>query len=315
MVCGQPPFVAESPSEVIVMHLTAPPAPLRKLEPNVHPALEALVMRCLQKNPDQRPQTMDEVARELDRIAGQPRPTPEPIVSGHTPTDLDARMRRTGTSVPTGFTTLSSSTGERVAPVTRSRTTRLTLILAGALVAAAIPTAILLSRGNDAGVVTPAPAPIRAAAPEATTITLTIDSDPTGADVYRAADGVLLGKTPHVETLPKGAGAAVYLLKLDGYDDTKIAVPLAKDGLARPKMNARPVVVAPAPVPVIAAPVVEPPVAGETKPTKPRDRKHGKPETPAVAAPAPVKVEPPKPEPAKPPVKPGVEAKDGTLPF
>jgi len=66
MLAGAPPFSARSPQALIAAHLVEPPAPLATRRPDVPPALAALVMRCLEKDPARRPQTADEVLAGLD---------------------------------------------------------------------------------------------------------------------------------------------------------------------------------------------------------------------------------------------------------
>src|SRR6478672_4553237 len=68
LLTGSPPFGGRPPHEILSAHLTEQPAPLETRAPDVPPALAALVMKCLAKNPADRPQTADEVARALDRI-------------------------------------------------------------------------------------------------------------------------------------------------------------------------------------------------------------------------------------------------------
>lgn len=53
-------------------------------------------------------------------------------------------------------------------------------------------------------------------------VTLVIESDPPGADVYRAFDGVLVGRTRYETKMAPITGKAVYVLKLDGYDDERV---------------------------------------------------------------------------------------------
>jgi len=67
LCCGQPPFVAEGLGDLIVAHIAQPPP-----EPEgVTPAVRALLLACLTKDPARRPQSMSEVARMLAE-AGAP---------------------------------------------------------------------------------------------------------------------------------------------------------------------------------------------------------------------------------------------------
>jgi len=69
MLIGRPPFYAEQSIDVIVKHMKEPPQPFGAARPELDiPAeVEALVMKCLAKKPDDRYQSMDEL---LEAIRG-----------------------------------------------------------------------------------------------------------------------------------------------------------------------------------------------------------------------------------------------------
>ncbi|HNF98765.1 MAG TPA: protein kinase, partial [Pseudomonadota bacterium] len=69
MLSGQPPFIANSGSEVMALHILATPRPLNELAPNVPPEVVDLVHQMLQKVPADRPSILV-VTRELRRILG-----------------------------------------------------------------------------------------------------------------------------------------------------------------------------------------------------------------------------------------------------
>ena len=54
MAVGQRPFAAKSSSEVLEMHRNLPPPDPRQIEPDIHPFLADLILRCLEKDPDRR---------------------------------------------------------------------------------------------------------------------------------------------------------------------------------------------------------------------------------------------------------------------
>jgi serine/threonine protein kinase len=64
MFSGKLPFSRKSHVELLHDHISAPPPPLSSLLPTP-PKLEALVSRCLEKDPAGRPQSMEEIRREL----------------------------------------------------------------------------------------------------------------------------------------------------------------------------------------------------------------------------------------------------------
>jgi tetratricopeptide (TPR) repeat protein len=69
MLCGRPPFSGMSPQQVLAAHVTLPPAPLSGQRTSVSPALNALVMRCLEKKPADRVQTAAEMLTQLQAMA------------------------------------------------------------------------------------------------------------------------------------------------------------------------------------------------------------------------------------------------------
>ncbi|RIV38973.1 Stk1 family PASTA domain-containing Ser/Thr kinase [Micromonospora radicis] len=73
LVCGHPPFVGDSPVSVAYQHVReAPPTP-SDLNPDVTPAVDAIVLKALSKNPLNRYQSAGEMRADLLRAAaGRP---------------------------------------------------------------------------------------------------------------------------------------------------------------------------------------------------------------------------------------------------
>lgn len=69
MLTGQLVFDAETSASMMAAHLrdTATP-PSKRTETKIPPALDELVVACLSKDPEERPQTMDELRARLDAI-------------------------------------------------------------------------------------------------------------------------------------------------------------------------------------------------------------------------------------------------------
>ena len=68
VLTGQPPFVGRTASNLLAAHVNEPPEAVSKRRPSLPPALAALIMRCLEKRPADRPQTAAEVVHLLDDI-------------------------------------------------------------------------------------------------------------------------------------------------------------------------------------------------------------------------------------------------------
>ncbi|MGW1056423.1 Stk1 family PASTA domain-containing Ser/Thr kinase [Micromonospora rubida] len=73
LVCGHPPFVGDSPVSVAYQHVReAPPTP-SDINPDVTPAIDAIVLKALSKNPLNRYQSAGEMRADLLRAAaGRP---------------------------------------------------------------------------------------------------------------------------------------------------------------------------------------------------------------------------------------------------
>ena len=78
---GEVPFLSDELVKVMAMHLSDPPKPLNSVRDDLHfsQALEEVVYKSLQKNPDQRYQTMEEFSAALELAAKTPDPAPEMV--------------------------------------------------------------------------------------------------------------------------------------------------------------------------------------------------------------------------------------------
>ena len=110
LLAGQPPFAGPDAQAVLAAHVTRPPVPLRVLRPAVPVALEVLVMRCLEKNAADRPQSAEEVLDALEKIpsaegdAGVRRP------ASSTPPTLSEQLRRAHPATTIGLYLLAAAT-------------------------------------------------------------------------------------------------------------------------------------------------------------------------------------------------------------
>jgi serine/threonine-protein kinase len=66
LLTGRPPFEYDRPLKVIIAHSHEAPQPLSELAPDVPRDVHDIVMRCLEKNPDDRFQDADHLAIALE---------------------------------------------------------------------------------------------------------------------------------------------------------------------------------------------------------------------------------------------------------
>src|SRR5688572_5714426 len=121
-LAGKNPFHGRAPHALLAAHLSEQPPSLAELRPDTPPALASLVMRCLEKSPDLRPQNAQQILTTLDDPA---------VLSGEL-----------GPSTITGATTAARSSASR-----RRRFVVLAAIATAILGATA--TAILVRRDAD----------------------------------------------------------------------------------------------------------------------------------------------------------------------
>jgi tetratricopeptide (TPR) repeat protein/tRNA A-37 threonylcarbamoyl transferase component Bud32 len=68
LLAGRPPFQADSSTKLVAAHLGEVPRDVAELRPDCPPLLAELVMRCLAKDADDRPQHAGDLVRVLDTI-------------------------------------------------------------------------------------------------------------------------------------------------------------------------------------------------------------------------------------------------------
>ena len=65
MLTGQAPFAGKSPQQLLAAHVMEKPVPVAERRAGIPPMLASLVMRCLEKEPSERPQSASEIATAL----------------------------------------------------------------------------------------------------------------------------------------------------------------------------------------------------------------------------------------------------------
>jgi serine/threonine protein kinase len=69
MLSGKTPFEGENFMEILHKKATTMPAPLSAVRNDVPPQLEAIIMRAMAREPDERPRSMEDLDRELQNLA------------------------------------------------------------------------------------------------------------------------------------------------------------------------------------------------------------------------------------------------------
>ena len=89
MLTGKPPFAGKNPIQTVVMHLNEEPLPPSNLmhSTDIPKGLESTIMRCLEKDAEQRYQSMEQVAADLRLIASGQAPK-QKKKKGKKPIDL-----------------------------------------------------------------------------------------------------------------------------------------------------------------------------------------------------------------------------------
>jgi serine/threonine protein kinase len=259
MLCGQPPFVSEGFGELVNMHLNvAAPAPSSQ-NPDISPNIDAIVLKMLAKNPEERFADMGELQAALKSSGGSMF-----VVRGTQPSSPD--MKSTAKTAPVVVstsnpvlpklrdTTFSTGVGERVdgeaagSKAGNKGKGKAAMVFVVAAAAAVGGGVFLFRDGEKVGVqheavaqpATQAPKPASTPAPDpmpppgaprpvvAKTVTVKVQSDPAGANVLDEASGGMLGVTPLVLNRPRG-GALKLRLEKDGYVPNPRAISLDDD--------------------------------------------------------------------------------------
>src|SRR5438046_8940780 len=70
MATGRPPFPEEQTSRLADAILRQTPVPVRNLNPRISPQLETIILKCLEKDAENRYQSAKEAGVDLRRAAG-----------------------------------------------------------------------------------------------------------------------------------------------------------------------------------------------------------------------------------------------------
>jgi serine/threonine-protein kinase len=241
MLVGQPPFVSEGFGDLVNMHLNVPPMSPRARRAEIPLAVDALVLKMLAKNPEDRYAEMKEIQGALKASGGS-----QFTVRASDP-DLAKTHAKGAATSAMNISTFSTGAGERVETEIVGSGNGKKLII-GLAAAAAIAGGIFVWKKNSEPETTkpttvavttppkpvtpPTPTtPVKPTTPPATTpkkVELRLASTPSGAKVVDNVDGELLGLTPLVLTRPRG-GTLTLRFEKDGYNSNTKTMPLDGD--------------------------------------------------------------------------------------
>jgi hypothetical protein len=175
LLAGTLPFTGGDATSVIYQHIHTPPRPLKEIDPTISEDVQAVVLKCLQKDPAKRYQTAAELLTDLEALASGRHPATAFIDPGS--------LRHGGAMVKSG-------------PFAAERRRRGLLAAAGVLVLGALAGGWYLANAKAAPL--PAPAPLAGPPP------------PTAPEAPAARPpGPPLGPPRDPEAAPAAGGAAM----------------------------------------------------------------------------------------------------------
>jgi tRNA A-37 threonylcarbamoyl transferase component Bud32 len=292
LATGQVPFDADNLMGILTKHLYENPIPPHELPPpvNVAPALEAVILKCLAKKPEQRYQSMAELSADLDAV--EHGLTPKAVVDQVQRTTLASQTSpelASGGRVTFGH---GQPTASGVIPGRKSPWPVIGAVVAVVAVLGGVGFVAFGSRSSDANVVKPAPAaPAEAAvapsalpssgtapapapsaapapAPEAAPAQITISSEPAGAELYR--DHALLGNTPVTLSKPKDPQHLELELRASGYQSKTFSISAMTDDELKITLTAQSKASSHRPAPQAHAAEPAPSKPSKAKPDKPK---------------------------------------------
>ena len=233
LASGKVPFDADNFMGILTQHMYKAPVPIRALVPQpqeVPPGLEAIVLKCLSKRPEQRYQTMDELLQDLDKLD-----------SGAIPSAVPEMMNRSGGfNVPSDYFKKGGGMPAPVPamPLGAGRATRRWPVfagIAGVVTAIVLVVAIFAKSRDSTAKPTPQPAatPEKTAAPVATK-TAKAPPVPAGPDQKQ----IVIAVEPidaHVFNGDEDLGTSPVLLNVDVGDTVEVEI--RRDGFRTKKLE------------------------------------------------------------------------------
>jgi len=93
LVTGRAPYVADTPMAVLLQHINNPIPSARELDPTIPPELDAVIQKALAKDPSDRYQSGNELAKDLQHLLAAPISKPVQLadIAQETITDLQVK--------------------------------------------------------------------------------------------------------------------------------------------------------------------------------------------------------------------------------
>lgn len=119
MLAGELPFKTDTTMQLLLAHINTPPRPLLEAKPelNIPPALARVVMKCLEKDPNLRPQTGEALIQEL--IAAESGLAEGASTSGDSSADYGATMIAAPAALGMAPQTYAGQTAQAVPTLSR----------------------------------------------------------------------------------------------------------------------------------------------------------------------------------------------------
>jgi len=189
LLLGKKPFVSETLSALLLGHLQTPPTPLHSLIPErVSPEVDAIVLKCLAKDPDHRFQTMADVAAAITRTL-DPAAMKLAAEAGQIPASVMLALSRVTTTHPAVRVPIAGPGWRERLHAVRARLTRRHLAIVGAALGAVALLLWLLRPGEPPVVEPPAhPPPIATVEPAPPPPAVLKPSPPPDAPVLSDSD-------------------------------------------------------------------------------------------------------------------------------
>jgi len=272
MFTGHVPFDADTFMAVLTKHMFEKPGPMsRPGDERSLGALEDITLKALEKKPEHRYQSMQELVEDLERVAGGGRP--QLASNPGNPTGPSAALA--DALEPRSRSEMNL---QEKLPGAKAPSKPYLAIGVGAALLVAFVVTFLVMRKGDAGEaravnepplpaalpVVPPPPPAAATAnpspiPEGTSRIVVIESEPTGATMVM--DGAIVGSTPARFPVPDTGSRAVEL-RYDGYTKENVRITPDSPPIVHVVLRKR--------VTVVAAPKPPPPPPEPVRPARKR---------------------------------------------